>query len=66
MKFLLTLVGLVFILEGLPYLTFPEAMQQWLRQLLEMSPSQLRLVGLFAVGLGLLICFITLRTGLFS
>ncbi|MBW2502013.1 MAG: DUF2065 domain-containing protein [Deltaproteobacteria bacterium] len=66
MKFLFTLVGLVFILEGLPYLTFPEAMQQWLRQLLEMSPSQLRLVGLFAVGLGLLICFITLRSGLFS
>lgn len=66
MKFLFTLVGLVFILEGLPYLTFPEAMQRWLRQLLEMSPSQLRLVGLFAVGFGLLICFITLRTGLFS
>jgi uncharacterized protein YjeT (DUF2065 family) len=66
MKFLLTLVGLVFILEGLPYLTFPEAMQRWLRQLLEMSPSQLRLVGLFAVGLGLLLCFITLRSGLFS
>ena len=66
MKFLFTLVGLVFIMEGLPYLTFPEAMQRWLRQLLEMSPSQLRLVGLFAVGLGLLVCFITLRSGLFS
>ena len=66
MKFLFTLVGLVFIMEGLPYLTFPEAMQRWLRQLLEMSPSQLRLVGLFAVGLGLLLCFITLRSGLFG
>ena len=66
MKFLFTLVGLVFILEGLPYLTFPEAMQRWLRQLLEMSPAQLRLVGLFAVGLGLLVCFITMRTGLFG
>ncbi|MBW2472847.1 MAG: DUF2065 domain-containing protein, partial [Deltaproteobacteria bacterium] len=28
MKFLFTLIGLVFILEGLPYLTFPEAMQR--------------------------------------
>jgi uncharacterized protein YjeT (DUF2065 family) len=66
MKFLFTLIGLVFILEGLPYLTFPEAMQKWLRQLMEMRPSQLRVVGLFAVGTGLLICYVTLRTSLFK
>ena len=66
MKFLFTLIGLVFILEGLPYLTFPEAMQRWLRQLMEMRPAQLRIVGLFAVGIGLLICFVTLRTNLFN
>ena len=66
MKFLFTLIGLVFILEGLPYLTFPESMQRWLQQLLEMRPAQLRIVGLFAVGVGLLICYVTLRTGLFN
>ena len=66
MKLLLTLVGLIFILEGLPYLTFPEAMQRWLQQLMEMKPMQLRMVGLFAVGLGLLICYVTLRTDLFN
>jgi uncharacterized protein YjeT (DUF2065 family) len=66
MKFLFTLIGLVFILEGLPYLTFPEAMQKWLQQLLEMRPAQLRIVGLLAMGVGLLICYITLRTGLFN
>ena len=66
MKLLFTLIGLVFILEGLPYLTFPEAMQNWLRQLMEMKPAQLRIVGLFAVCIGLLICFITLRTSLFN
>jgi uncharacterized protein YjeT (DUF2065 family) len=65
MKLLFTLVGLIFILEGLPYLTFPEAMQRWLQQLMEMKPAQLRMVGLFAVGLGLLICYVTLRTSLF-
>ncbi len=66
MKFLFTLIGLVFILEGLPYLTFPEAMQRWLQQILEMRSSQLRVVGLIAVGIGLLICYITLRTRLFN
>jgi len=66
MKLLFTLIGLIFILEGLPYLTFPEAMQRWLQQLMEMKPAQLRMVGLFAVGLGLLICYVTLRTSLFN
>lgn len=66
MKLLCTLIGLVLILEGLPYLTFPEAMQKYLRQLMEMRPGQLRIVGFFAVGIGLLICFITLRTHLFN
>jgi len=66
MKLLFTLVGLVFILEGLPYLTFPEAMQRWLQQLMAMRPAQLRIVGLFAVGIGLLICYVTLRTNLFN
>jgi len=66
MKLLFTLIGLIFILEGLPYLTFPEAMQRWLQQLMEMKPAQLRMVGLFAVGTGLLICYITLRTSLFN
>ena len=66
MKLLFTLIGLVFILEGLPYLTFPEAMQKWLHQLMAMRPAQLRIVGLFAVGLGLLICYVTLRTSLLN
>ena len=64
MKFLLTLIGLVFIVEGLPYLTFPEAMQRWLRQIVSMRPTELRLVGLLAVGLGLLLCYLTQRTDL--
>jgi len=65
MKILFALIGLVFILEGLPYLTFPEAMQKWLQTLMEMKPLQLRIVGLLAVCLGLLICYVALRTSLF-
>lgn len=66
MKYLVTLLGLVLILEGLPYLTFPETMQNWLRQLTEMRPVHLRFMGLMAVGIGLLLCFITQRTGFFG
>jgi uncharacterized protein YjeT (DUF2065 family) len=66
MKLLFALIGLVFILEGLPYLTFPEAMQRWLKQLIEMKPAQLRMVGIAAVCIGLLICYVALRTSLFD
>ena len=66
MKILFALIGLVFILEGLPYLTFPEAMQRWLEHLMEMKPSQLRIIGLLAVCLGLMLCYVALRTSLFK
>lgn len=62
MKLLITLCGLVFVLEGLPYLTFPEAMQKWLKELCKMPPGQLRLLGVLAVALGLLLCYVGQRT----
>ena len=66
MKLLITLAGLVLVLEGLPYVAFPEAMQNWLRQLISMPPRTLRIIGLFAIGIGLLLCFITQRTNVFG
>ena len=64
MKMLITLIGLVLILEGLPYVASPEAMQRWLRQLAEMRPENLRVMGIFAMAAGFLICFIAQKTGL--
>ena len=66
MKLLITLIGLVFILEGLPYVASPEGMQRWLHRILEMEPGQLRFMGLVAMGVGFLLCFLSLRTGLFG
>lgn len=62
MKFLITLIGLILVLEGLPYVAFPEAMQRWMRQIIAARPAVLRTVGLVAVALGLLLCYITQRT----
>ncbi len=66
MKTLITLIGLVLIFEGLPYVASPEAMQRWLKQLAEMRPDNLRVVGVFAMALGFLLCFIGQRSGLFG
>jgi hypothetical protein len=64
MKLLVALLGLVLILEGLPYAAFPKTMQNWLRQLLAAPPALLRIVGIAAVLLGLLLCFVAQRTDL--
>ena len=66
MKLLLTLIGLVLILEGLPYAASPESMQNWLRQILAMAPEQLRRVGLIAMAIGFLLCFLALKSDLFT
>ena len=64
MKILITLIGLVLVLEGLPYAACPESMQNWLKQLTDMPPRILRIFGFIAIGIGLLICFVTQRTDL--
>lgn len=64
MKLLVALLGLVLILEGLPYAAFPEAMRNWLRQLLNAPPAVLRILGIFSVLLGFFLCYVSQRTGL--
>jgi hypothetical protein len=66
MKLLLLLIGMVLILEGLPYVTFPEAMRDWLFRLSQTPAGQLRLMGVVVVAIGLLLCWIVQRTDLFS
>jgi len=61
MKMFLSLCGLVLIIEGLPYVAFPEAMRRWLRTLLELPPEQLRWFGLVFLLLGLALCFVGQR-----
>ncbi len=65
MKTLLTLIGLVLIFEGIPYMAFPEFMKDWLRQLAEAEPDKLRTMGLTALAAGLLLCWFAQRSGLF-
>jgi uncharacterized protein YjeT (DUF2065 family) len=64
MKIFLLLIGLVLILEGLPYVAAPEAMQDWLKKVSEINPSQLRTMGLVAMIAGLAICFVVQKTAL--
>lgn len=66
MKFLIALIGLVLVLEGLPWATSPELMQEWLKRMTVMPPHVLRIVGTLTMAVGLLLCYLAQRTTLFG
>jgi uncharacterized protein YjeT (DUF2065 family) len=65
MNELLTVIGLILILEGLPYFAFPGVFKKWIRTVLEMPEGQLRIYGLVSMLLGLLLVYLARRSGLF-
>ncbi len=58
MKLLLCLVGLIFIVEGLPYFAFPGKMKEWMSTIQEVPDIYLRIIGLAAMCMGLLIVYL--------
>ncbi len=63
---MLLLIGMVLILEGLPYVAAPEVMREWLKKLSEFPAQQLRIVGLLAMSVGLIICWVVQRSSFFQ
>ena len=57
MDFLLCVLGVVFVLEGLPYFAFPEKVKAYLLKLQEMPDSTMRLLGLTAIVTGLILVY---------
>jgi uncharacterized protein YjeT (DUF2065 family) len=66
MKLFVLLIGMVLVLEGIPYVAAPEAMRDWLAKLSRMPAVQLRAFGLFAMLLGLIICVVVQKTSIFD
>lgn len=58
MDFFLCVIGMVMILEGLPYFTFPERMKVWVQKILEMPEPALRRMGMVLMGIGLLLIYL--------
>jgi hypothetical protein len=62
MEFFLCVLGMVMIVEGIPYFAFPDKMKIWVQKVLEMPDLQLRRTGLILMGLGLLLVYIGKRS----
>jgi uncharacterized protein YjeT (DUF2065 family) len=52
-------LGLVLIVEGLPYFAFPERMKLYIKRILEIPENHLRVVGLAAMAMGLFLTYIS-------
>lgn len=58
MEFFLCVIGMVMIIEGLPYFVFPEKMKAWILKVLELPEGTLRKFGLVLMVLGLGLVYI--------
>jgi uncharacterized protein YjeT (DUF2065 family) len=61
LNFFLCVLGMVMIVEGLPYFVFPERMKRWISQLLEMPDDWLRRLGLVLMISGLFMVYLGKR-----
>jgi uncharacterized protein YjeT (DUF2065 family) len=61
MDFFLCVLGMVMIVEGIPYFVFPDKMKIWVRKVLEMPDLQLRRTGLVLMGIGLFLVYVGKR-----
>lgn len=57
MDYFLCVLGMVFIIEGLPYFIFPEKLKIYLLKITTLPDSTLRGIGIAAIALGLVLLY---------
>jgi uncharacterized protein YjeT (DUF2065 family) len=58
MDYFLCVIGMVMIIEGVPYFASPATMKRWVRQILELPDGLLRRFGLALMASGLLLVYL--------
>ena len=61
MKFFLCVMGMVMIVEGLPYFAFPQKMRQMVAVILGLDNATLRRFGFFLMLSGLGVVYLAMR-----
>ena len=58
MRYFLCVIGMVMILEGIPYFIFPDKMKPWLARILETPDHTLRRLAMVLMAVGLVLVYI--------
>ncbi|MFH1102276.1 MAG: DUF2065 domain-containing protein [Pseudomonadota bacterium] len=61
MDFFLCVIGMVLVVEGLPYFVFPEKMKSWVRKIDEMQEGFLRKLGFVLMLMGVFLVYLGKR-----
>ena len=61
MEFFLCVLGMVMVIEGIPYFGFPEKMKTMMRLVQEQENQTLRIMGAILIVLGLLVVYLARR-----
>ncbi len=59
MKLLFCLLGLILVVEGIPYFAFPHRMKRWMLRLQEIPDAHLRIMGFLAMCAGLVVTYLS-------
>jgi uncharacterized protein len=57
MKLLFCLIGLLLVVEGVPYFAFPDKMKKWMIRIQETPDNHLRILGFLSMCAGILIVY---------
>lgn len=61
LKYFLSVIAMVFIIEGIPYFLSPSGIKKWVAVLQTLPESYIRVIGLVFMMTGLTILFLALR-----
>lgn len=61
MAYFLSVLGLVLVIEGLPYFAFPAKIKEWAISLQELPGKTLRIMGFISIAAGLLLVYLGRR-----
>lgn len=60
-KYFLSVLALVFIIEGTPYFLSPAAVKKWFLLVQQMNDAAIRMIGISFMFIGLFLLYIALR-----
>ena len=63
MKFFFCVLGMVMIVEGLPYFAFPSKMKEVVRMITGLDDGSLRKFGFFLMAAGLFVVYLSMKVG---
>ncbi len=58
MEFFLSVVGMVLVIEGIPYFAFPEKMKFWVQTMVKMEDGTLRRFGFVLMMAGVFLVYL--------